>query len=239
MTKPTKWVCARQRLRSAWASAQSDQSLRCALNGYQRTKGFFMRTSKNLIRLGGCPGWSESSLGAKSFCWFCLEAAHIVLLIPEDIDLNKCSDEIWLSCSWTISSFWWKLQLRTHLLKICTYWFLRKQVLHEGSSECYHVRIEHNWAYRTNPKNSDIRKICGNYPKIWTRRLCHRIMCPKGADGMANRVDPDQIWSGSALFAQAYLSKNLGSLQYKRDVFVKKSMIRRYLNWQLFYAEKM
>ena len=27
MTKPTKWLCAQQRLRSAWASAQSDQSL--------------------------------------------------------------------------------------------------------------------------------------------------------------------------------------------------------------------
>ena len=26
MTKPTKWVCAKRRLRSAWASAQSDQS---------------------------------------------------------------------------------------------------------------------------------------------------------------------------------------------------------------------
>ena len=32
MTKPTKWLCAQWRLRSAWASAQSDQSLRCALN---------------------------------------------------------------------------------------------------------------------------------------------------------------------------------------------------------------
>ena len=29
MTKPTKWMCAQQRLRSAWASAQSDQSLHC------------------------------------------------------------------------------------------------------------------------------------------------------------------------------------------------------------------
>ena len=29
MTKPTKCVCTQQRLRSAWASAQSDQSLRC------------------------------------------------------------------------------------------------------------------------------------------------------------------------------------------------------------------
>ena len=71
MTKPTKWVCAQQRLRSAWASAQSDQSLRWALNGYLRTQAFFMRTAKTLIRLGECPDWSESSLGAQPFCWFC------------------------------------------------------------------------------------------------------------------------------------------------------------------------
>ena len=29
MTKLTKGLCAQRRLRSAWASAQSDQSLRC------------------------------------------------------------------------------------------------------------------------------------------------------------------------------------------------------------------
>ena len=29
MTKPTKWGCAQWRLKSAWASTQSDQSLRC------------------------------------------------------------------------------------------------------------------------------------------------------------------------------------------------------------------
>ena len=39
-----------------------------------------MRTAKTLIRLGGCPGWSESSLGAQSFCWFCHVAAHIVVV---------------------------------------------------------------------------------------------------------------------------------------------------------------
>ena len=32
-TKPTKWLCAQRRLRSAWASAQSDQSLRCPHGG--------------------------------------------------------------------------------------------------------------------------------------------------------------------------------------------------------------
>ena len=35
------------------------------------------RTAKTLIRLGGCPGWSESSMGAQSFCWFCHEAAQM------------------------------------------------------------------------------------------------------------------------------------------------------------------
>ena len=45
-------------------------------------------------------------------------------------------------------------------------------------------------------------------------------MSSNDADGMANSVDPDQtaplgaVWSGSALFAQAYLSENLGSLRY-------------------------
>ena len=45
-------------------------------------------------------------------------------------------------------------------------------------------------------------------------------MSPNDADIMANSVDPDQttpleaVWSGSALFAQAYLSENLGSLRY-------------------------
>ena len=33
MTKPRKWVCAQRRLRSSWVSAQSEQRLRCALNG--------------------------------------------------------------------------------------------------------------------------------------------------------------------------------------------------------------
>ena len=36
-----------------------------------------MRTAKTLIRVGGCPGWYESLLGAQSFCWFCHEAAQM------------------------------------------------------------------------------------------------------------------------------------------------------------------
>ena len=37
-----------------------------------------MRTAKTLVRLGRCPGWSESSLGAYWFCWFCHVVAHFI-----------------------------------------------------------------------------------------------------------------------------------------------------------------
>ena len=45
-------------------------------------------------------------------------------------------------------------------------------------------------------------------------------MQPKDGERIANSVDPDQtaplgaVWSGSALFAQTYLSENLGTLRY-------------------------
>ena len=69
MTKPTKWLGPQRRLNSALASAQSDQSLLCAL-----------WVTKDLIFLHADsegPGWSESSLGTHSFCWFCHVAAHM------------------------------------------------------------------------------------------------------------------------------------------------------------------
>ena len=70
-------------------------------------------------------------------------------------------------------------------------------------------------AYRKFPKYLDIQKICCNHSKIWTMWLYHRVMSQNDADRMANSVDcKGAVWSGSALFAQAYLSENLGSLRY-------------------------
>ena len=49
--------------------------------------------------------------------------------------------------------------------------------------------------------------------------LYHRLLSSNDADELANSVDPDQtaplgaVWSGSSLFAQAYLSENLESLR--------------------------
>ena len=67
--------------------------------------------------------------------------------------------------------------------------------------------------YHKNPKHLTTRKVCSNHPKIRTRWLYHRIMRPKGADGVANHVDPDQtsllgaVWSGSTWFGQTCLPK--------------------------------
>ena len=50
--------------------------------------------------------------------------------------------------------------------------------------------------------------------------LLKRVFCHNGTNEIANSEDPDQtahlgaVLSGSALFAQTYLSGNLGSLWY-------------------------
>ena len=42
-------------------------------------KNFEPRHDKPNKILGGCPGWSESSLGAHSFCLFCHVVVHLLL----------------------------------------------------------------------------------------------------------------------------------------------------------------
>ena len=92
-------MCAQRRLRSAWVSAQSDQSLRCpheeALGPWLPIK----RTAKTLIRLGGCPGWSQSLLGA-----------HAILLVLLAILLVLSwggSNIIFLTCGSSKTQTWY------------------------------------------------------------------------------------------------------------------------------------
>ena len=61
MLKPTKWLCAQQRPRLAWASAQSDQS---SLSAWRKLGSLATQWANTLIRLGVYLGWSESSLSA-------------------------------------------------------------------------------------------------------------------------------------------------------------------------------
>ena len=89
-------MCVQRRLRWAWVSIQSDQSWLSVSEeslgpkhspsmirvfAAFMTKALFLSyplsAPRRLIRLGGCPGWSESSLHTQSFCWFCHDVAHL------------------------------------------------------------------------------------------------------------------------------------------------------------------
>ena len=62
--KTNKMMCAQQTLRPAWASTQSDQSL---WRPHGSLVSYPLSIQRRLIRLGGCPSWSESSMGAHAF----------------------------------------------------------------------------------------------------------------------------------------------------------------------------
>ena len=67
----TNKICASSRDSDQPWHPPSLISLRSALSEQLRTQCFFLRRAKILIRLGGCPGWSESLLGT-----------HAILLYP-------------------------------------------------------------------------------------------------------------------------------------------------------------
>ena len=107
--KPTKWLCAQRRLRSAWASAQSDQSLHCLLSGLLRTQCFFMRTVKTLIRI--CPFWLVFAGRIGHFVGFVVLRLRYVC---------HCTISVWNTCiiAYLFISFTFK-QLFS-LIYICT-----------------------------------------------------------------------------------------------------------------------
>ena len=75
-------------------------SLRCVLNGLLRTQAFFMGTANTLIRLGRCPGWSESSFGA-----------HVILLV--------------LSCGGSYGTAYTSFPVSNNNMKLL-WWFILK-----------------------------------------------------------------------------------------------------------------
>ena len=56
------------------------------------------------MRLGGWPGWSESSLGAKVICWLCHEAAHISLTFEQHT--HRIFGTVY-SMEWSLGAEFW------------------------------------------------------------------------------------------------------------------------------------
>ena len=69
-------MCAQQRLRSAWASAQSD-SLRCPLEETLGPQLPIERTAKTDQDWADAQADQSLCWAHISFCWFCHEVAHM------------------------------------------------------------------------------------------------------------------------------------------------------------------
>ena len=131
--------------------------------------------------------------------WLSIESTAKTL-----IRLGKCP-------GWSVSS------LGTHFVGFVMQQLKLSETERQGVQR---VKERH---YLKDPKILDTRNIGRNLSEIWKMWLYHRVMCPKDAYGIAKSVEPYQTaplgggWSGSALCAQAYLSKNLGLLWYLRE----------------------
>ena len=156
-----------------------------------------MRPAKTQISLGICPVWSESLLYAH---WVAEDPSFLHADSEDSDQTGRMPRLIWVFAGRTL----------TLLVLSCR----GSNTVHRSRYDHYSVfsngRLFLFSLYRKNLKHSDIQKRCCNHPKIWKTRLYHRRMLPKDADGIANSVDPGQTaaWSGSALFAQAYMSEN-------------------------------
>ena len=105
--------------------------------------------AKTLIRLGGCPGWSESSLGAQSFCWFCHEAAHLFLhkiwfcvFYKEDMLVKINTSKIWYCkslhiCVFLISRFYGYLVIHGDYISRCIKLSHVSSIYADVSLECW------------------------------------------------------------------------------------------------------
>ena len=79
MTKPTKWLCAQRRLRSTWASAQSDQSLLSCTQWVAKDPSFLHADSEDWSDRVDAQANLSLCWAHISFCWFCREAAHLMI----------------------------------------------------------------------------------------------------------------------------------------------------------------
>ena len=85
--KTNKLTCAPSKESDQPGHPLSDQGLRYP---HEETLGLklpIVCTVTTQIRLGGCPGWSESLLGTLSFCWFCHAMAYLLIVSEGVSDL--------------------------------------------------------------------------------------------------------------------------------------------------------
>ena len=91
-----------------------------------------MRTAKTLIRLGGCPGWSESSLGTHSFCWFCHVTAQVCFWFKIWFSVSRMFwtkdwSQLWKMYYHKTPKLWTPKQIAVVILKLSFYYRIMGQ----------------------------------------------------------------------------------------------------------------
>ena len=87
------------------------------------------------------------------------------------------------------------------------------------------VQCDRSLPYRKNSKNWDTLNYYRNCPTNGILGFYSAILRSKDADRITNRKDTDQtapwgaVWSGSALFAQTYLSQYFQLLRYSNILY--------------------
>ena len=99
-------LCAQWRLRSAWASTQSDQCL-CCTHQVQLT---IERTAKT-DQTGQMPRLICVFAGRMSFCWFCCTVTHIEGYQTEN---HGCGWSIWHVLGAVVMFLYWRFIWKIH-----------------------------------------------------------------------------------------------------------------------------
>ena len=148
MTKPTKWHVRRAKtqinmgIRPVWSEP--------SLSAWRKlwTLATHWAHSRDSDQTG-CPGWSESSLAAQSFCWFYHGLAHISSVSLFDFCWSSVSVLVLLLSTCLVSSQHWIL---VYMIAVLLHWWIRSPS--RGPINLYfmtHSRTQGEGCYRVKP----------------------------------------------------------------------------------------
>ena len=175
---------AQRTLRSAWASAQSDQSLHRPQEETLRPQLPLEGTVKTLIRLGRCPVWSESLLGTQIILLvLSCSGSFIFSSISEQsitsVAFNSTGDWIALGCSGLGQLLVWEWQSETYVMK---------QQGHFNNMQCLAYSPDGNHL----ATGGDDGKVC------WFENSnCYSLLCDKSLEvrpGPLGQSDAPSNW---------------------------------------------
>ena len=182
-----------------------------------------MRTAKSLFRLGGCPGWSESSLGAHSFCccfcllfFFCLYFFffRVTAYVTREKE-RKCDREgqlFFYLCLWIL--FINNVDYKVYMISIFMHRSYMSHIMHEKTCLC-HMRTTKTQISLRIQKFKTLSSFCswaGSFDVLPDRKprihVFSHDMSPTGGCPLL-QYSPVNPYSPSGLFHPYQLGKSI------------------------------